>query len=109
MPQTKIHLPETVIAARRKYVEKEPIEQICADLNIGKGRLYKYLAGNVRGMTLPPIPMRRPGMRRRTIKSVRLAVVQRVWQVAEQQLAGTSRPAVSRQLSAAAICAISPG
>jgi hypothetical protein len=83
---TKHYAPEIIIRARREYAEGGAVGEIVARAGTNAGTLYKWLAGDVPGLILPPIPRRRPGVRRlRPTKATRLAVVRRLWHVAEQQ------------------------
>jgi hypothetical protein len=88
MPAPRKHYPPAVIIqARRQYVDNRAVAEIVDTAGTNIGTLYKWLAGDVPGMDLPPIPRRRPGVRRlRPLKSMRVALVTRLWHAAEQQV-----------------------
>lgn len=88
MPSPRKTYPaETIVKARRAYVEHRPVAEIVEAAGTSTGTLYHWLAGDVPGMTLPPIPRRRPAVRRlRPRRSMRLAIVTRLWHAAEQQV-----------------------
>ena len=110
----KAYPAETIIAARQAYVDGVIADHIVAQYGTNTGTFYKWLAGEVPGMDLPPIPRRRPGVRRlRPLKRMRIALVTRLWHTAEQQvrdiercLAAAGQPPADRERDARALAVL---
>jgi hypothetical protein len=77
---------ETIVGARQQYVDGLTVAQIVAIAGVNAGTFYRWLAGDVPGMILPPIPRRRNARRMKPRKSVRVALVRTLWRAAEQQV-----------------------
>ena len=107
----KTYAPGIIIQARQEYVDGRIVERIVETAGTNTGTFYKWLAGEVPGMSLPPIRRRRVGVRRlRPLKSMRLALVTRLWHSAEQQvreieqrLAGAGQQPPDRERDARAL------
>jgi hypothetical protein len=81
------YAPVTIVRARQQYVDGLTVAQIVATAATNTGTFYKWLAGDVPGMSLPAIPRRRNARRKMPRKSVRVALVRTLWRAAEQQVA----------------------
>jgi hypothetical protein len=114
MPKQGRYDADIIAKARHDYVAGVAAEEIAAAANVSTGTLYKWLAGRVPGAELPPIPRRRPGVRRlRPLKTMRMALVTRLWHAAEQQvheietrMAAAGLPPADRERDARALAVL---
>jgi hypothetical protein len=84
---------EIIVRARQDYAAGvKTVAAICAEYEIGQGRLYFYVDGGAAAGELhfPPLPRRRDGVvrprGRHRIGGDRMAVVARMWRTAEAQV-----------------------
>jgi AcrR family transcriptional regulator len=104
----KTYSKKIILKARQDYLNGLTVNHITKTADVNTGTLYKWLEGDVRGLELDPIPRRRVGVQRlRPLKTMRIALVTRLWHTAEQQvreieqrLANAGQPPLDRDRDA---------
>ncbi len=80
--------PDIVALARRRYADGVPVTAICAETGLSHGMLYSCLDGSADPAAgLPRLPRRKAtlGRRKRSSKTARISLVNRLWSAAERQ------------------------